>query len=606
MWVEVNGKRLEVPPDATVLDAVSAAGESLPEAPLGRAREWIHSPRCPLLGLAEVDGQVIPLSALAVRKVREGTSIVTNSPELEATLAERARLLVERHECHFVREWQKMTAVEGENTGFITFEEWETFSFDERGSAPSIRHDPNKCIRCQACVDTCRDVQGVEALSFDEELGVIIDEDRCVRCGQCIHRCPMGAIEKYDVLTELLKCRNCAFARPVGAMAEVDETETAWDLLHDDRCYCVAQFAPAVRASLGEEFGMLDGELVTRKLYAALRRLGFKQVWDTNFAADLTIMEEGSELLERVGSGGRLPMFTSCSPGWITFAETFFPELLPHLSSAKSPQQMFGAVAKSMGAKSLGVEAGAVRVVSIMPCTAKKAEAARPEMTGAAAYWRESAGNGGDPPGFRDVDLVLTTRELARLLKMAGIDLKDMPEEDADPLLGAYTGAAPIFGRTGGVMEAALRTAVVLLTGEPPAPLEFDDLGSEDGIKRAELALPDLTVKVAVVHGLANARKVCESVREGGEFADYHFIEVMACPGGCVGGGGQPIPTNDLTKRSRSRGLNRDDREVCAVRMSHENAEVRALYEAFLEKPLGHLSHLLLHTHYTPREEAEE
>jgi iron-only hydrogenase group A len=601
MFVTVNEKRIEVPEKTTILDAVRASGESLLEPPLGPARKFIRNPLCPLLGLAEVDGEALPLPALTRRSAREGMTIKTGSPMVNAVNEERSRLLVDRHECHFVRQWQKLNVAEAESTGFVTVEEWEKFSFEERGSSPSIRHDPNKCVRCKACVEICRDVQGVEALSFDEKLGVIVDDDKCVRCGQCIHHCPMGAIKKYDVLADLMKCHGCPFALPVGAMSEVDETQAAWDMLHDDNLYCVTQFAPAVRASLGEEFGFSDGELVTRKMYAALRRLGFRQVWDTNFAADLTIMEEGSELLHRIGSGGALPMFTSCSPGWIRFAETFFPGILPHISSCKSPQQMFGAVAKSYGASILNVRPENMRVISVMPCTAKKYECARPEMTGASHYWKDKEGANASAPEYRDVDLVLTTRELARLMKMAGIDLKAMPEEAADPSLGVYTGAAPIFGRTGGVMEAALRTAITLLTGAPPAELRFDDLGTMDGIKRASLQVKDLTVKVAVAHGLSNARQVCESVLSGGEFAGYHFIEIMTCPGGCIGGGGQPIPTNDATRRSRTGGLNRDDREVCALRMSHENPEIQALYEKFLEKPLGHLSHHLLHTQYTPR-----
>ncbi len=599
MKVNVNEKSVEVTENCTILDALAAAKEPLADTKLGKAKEWIRNPRCPLLSLAEVNGELIPYNLLS-GIVYEGMSISTNSPRVQAAISERAALLTDRHECFFIKEWQKMTAAEAESSGFINMEEWEQYSFPERAVEPSIRYNPNKCVRCKACIETCRDIQGVEALSFGDEVGIVVDEERCTRCGQCILHCPTAAITKYEAIHDFFGCEGCPFSAPVGAMAEVDETGTAWDLLLNPNLFCVAQFAPAVRASIGEEFGIPDGDLVTRKLYAALRKLGFKQVWDTNFAADLTIMEEGTELIERIMGGGRLPMFTSCSPGWIRFAEYFFPELLPHLSTAKSPQQMFGAIAKSYGAKVLGVAPEAMRVVSIMPCTAKKAEAARKEMSGAAGYSKEPEDNSRWEV-VPDVDLVLTTREAARLLKMAGIDLKAVPEEHADSLLGKYSGAATIFGRTGGVMEAALRTTVAVLTGEPPKELEWNDLGTWEGIKRSEVRIGDKTIKVAVAHGLANARKVCESVRSGGEFAGYHFIEVMTCPGGCTGGGGQPIPTNDVTKRARSQGLDRDDSAECAFRMSHLNPEIKTLYEGFLEKPLSKVSHKLLHTTYTPR-----
>ena len=602
MWVNVNGQRTEVSEQATIFEAISQAHETLLEPPLGSVREQLHNRHCPGLGMAEVDGELLTLAMLLRRPARPKQSIQTRTPLVESRLAEWAELLSQHRECLFVREWQKTTAVEAENGGTVTLGQMGRTNQPVREAAPSIRHDPAKCMRCRVCVEVCRDIQSVEALSFDEERGILLDDTRCVRCGQCIHHCPMGARAKYQPAFDFLGCDGCAFARPLGAMSEVDDTQAVWDILHDDTLYPVVQFAPAVRASLGEEFGVEVGSLVTNKLYAALRRLGFKRVWDTNFAADLTIMEEGSEFLERLSKGGRLPQFTSCSPGWIRFAETFFPDLLPHISTAKSPQQMFGAVAKSIGAKTAGVSPSSMRVISIMPCTAKKAEAARAEMRGAAKYWQEnSLERVQGAADFADVDLVLTTRELGSLLKMAGIDLRSLPEEAADPLLGAYTGAAPIFGRTGGVMEAALRTAITLLAGVPPASLRFDALGTSDGIKTAQLQVKGKTLKVAVVHGLANARQVCESVRSGGEFAQYHFIEFMTCPGGCIGGGGQPIPTNNLTRQSRTEGLNRDDREICSLRMSHENPEVKQLYESYLGKPLSHLAHQLLHTHYTAR-----
>jgi iron-only hydrogenase group A len=495
------------------------------------------------------------------------------------------------------REWQKKIAVEGTNAGFINKDEYEKFSFPKRGAEPSIIHDPNKCIRCQACVDTCT-MQGVEALSFDEKTGVSIDENRCVRCGQCIVHCPMGALTRNNALAEFLDCQSCAFTQPSGAMHECDDTFKALNLLRDPTRYCVAQFAPAVRASLGEEFGIPPGELVTGKIYAALRLLGFKKVWDTNFAADLTIMEEGTEFLDRLTNGGMLPLFTSCCPAWIRFAERIYPELLPHLSTAKSPQQMFGAVAKTFGAQSLNVNPKSISVISIMPCTSKKTEAKRSEMNGASKYWHKEDLIGCNE-SFQDVDVVLTSRELARLIKMAGLDLRQLPEEEADSSMGSYTGAAPIFGRTGGVMEAALRTAITILSRQPPPNLEFTCLEGFNGVKRAEVHIGDKLLKVAVVHGLENAHAVCESVLSGGEFAKYHFIEFMACPGGCIGGGGQPIPTNVRVKKARTAGLNRDDREVCQLRMSHENPEINALYQMFLKEPLSHTSHELLHTTYT-------
>jgi len=597
MHITVNKKTVQVPDNISILSAIQSANETILTPQLGEAKDWIRNPSCPLMGLAEVDGKLISLPALQNRLAQDGMLIETQSPRAKEELTRRAHLLTNNHECFFMREWQKKIAVEGVNAGFITQQEYENFAFQERGENPSILHDPNKCIRCQACVETCK-LQGVEALRFDEKEGVIVDEKRCVRCGQCILHCPMGAITRNNVLADFLQCKDCAFTEPSGAMHERDGTFEAQELLKDSSRYCVAQFAPAIRASLGEEFNIPAGELVTGKIYAALRRIGFKKIWDTNFAADLTIMEEGSEFIERLTKGGTLPLFTSCCPSWVRFAERFYPELLPHISTAKSPQQMFGATAKTFGAKSLNVNPSSMSVISIMPCTAKKAEAKRQEMNDAATYWQKQGENEGNKQ-FQDVDLVLTARELARLLKMTGVDLRQMPEEKADSLLGSYTGAAPIFGRTGGVMEAALRTAITLISGEAPAKLEFNYLASWDGIKRAELQIGDKTIKVAVAHGLKNARKICDSVLSGGEFSQYHFIEFMTCPGGCIGGGGQPLPTNAYNKKARTAALNRDDREVCELRMSHENPEIKALYELFLGKPLSHLSHQLLHTSYT-------
>jgi iron-only hydrogenase group A len=600
MRLTINHKPVDVEEKCSILQAITSAHEKVLSPELGIYREWIKNKSCPLLGLAEVNGVLVPLPMLNTRPACEGMEIFTDSQSVKDALAARADLLINHNECHFIKEWQKIVAAEAENAKYIVLEEWEDKSYPKRITEPAIIHDPAKCIRCQACVETCNDVQKVGALSFDQDQGVLIDEKRCVRCGQCIHHCPTGATHFNTTMVEFFQCNDCPFSLPRGAMRETDDTIKAWNLLHNPERYCVTEFAPAIRASLGEGFGIAAGELVTGKLYAALRRLGFKKIWDTNFAADLTIMEEGSEFIDRLTNGGVLPMFTSCSPGWILFVEKYYPELIPHLSSAKSPQQMFGAIAKSFGAKLLNIPPESMAVISFMPCTAKKAEAKRPEMNSASLYWAKTR-KSNTQKSFQDVDLVLTTRELARLIKMAGIDLKHLPEDKADDLLGYYTGAATIFGRTGGVMEAALRTVIAQVTGRPPASLEFDDLGSKNGIKKSELKIKDNTIKVAVAHGLDNARIVCESVKTGGEFSGYHFIEVMTCPGGCIAGGGQPIPTNRVTINKRTVGLNHDDKDICTIRMSHENPEIKELYRSFLDQPLGHIAHSLLHTKYEKR-----
>ncbi|MDO9516272.1 MAG: NADH-dependent [FeFe] hydrogenase, group A6, partial [Syntrophales bacterium] len=439
-------------------------------------------------------------------------------------------------------------------------------------SSPSIVRDPRKCILCQRCVTVCEQIQTVSVLTpawrgsnsrVVPTFNLPIAETNCVNCGQCVLVCP------------------------VGALYEKDQTEDVWAALNDPSKHVVVQEAPAIRAALGEEFGMPVGSLVTGKMIAALRRLGFDQVFDTNFTADLTIMEEGSELLKRVKEGGTLPLITSCSPGWIKFCEHFYPDLVDHLSTCKSPQQMFGSMAKTYYAQFAGVDPENIVVVSIMPCTAKKFEAGRPEM---------------DDSGYRDVDVVLTTRELARMIREAGIDFASLPDEESDPPMGEYTGAATIFGATGGVMEAALRTAYAVVTGESLGNLDIAPVRGLDGIKEASVEVPGLgEVKVAVAHGLGNARKIMDAVRSGE--ADYHFIEIMACPGGCVGGGGQPIPTNRQIRALRGAALYLDDGSIQQKRQSHENASVKKAYETFLKEPLGHASHKLLHTHYAERGE---
>lgn len=429
--------------------------------------------------------------------------------------------------------------------------------------------DRNKCIKCMRCVEACQETQMVGVLSpsyrsintcisagFDENY----DQTLCTFCGQCSAVCPVGAIYEYD------------------------ETEKVWEALNNPKKHVIVQTAPAVRVGLGEEFGMPRGSKVTGKMVAALKMLGFDKVFDTDFAADLTIMEEGTELLSRIKNGGTLPMITSCSPGWINYAEGFFPDLLDHLSTCKSPQQMFGAVAKTYYAKKSGIDPSDIFTVSIMPCTAKKYESKRPEMTSS---------------GYRDVDVALTTRELARLIKNAGIDFNNLEEENFDSIMGASSGAAVIFGATGGVMEAALRTVYEIVTEQTLEKLEFEDVRGLDGIKQATIDLAGTPVNVAVAHGLGNAHKIMEMVRNG-EASDYAFIEIMSCTGGCSGGGGQPVGANKSIKSRRIETIYNIDKEM-PIRKSHENPEIKQLYEEFLGEPNSHLSHELLHTHYHPK-----
>ncbi len=437
---------------------------------------------------------------------------------------------------------------------------------------PSIVRDDQKCILCGQCLETCQNIQSVHGY-YDLP---VIDETICVHCGQCSMACPSGAI------------------------SERDDTQKVFDALADKSKYVLVQTAPATRVALGEEFGLPTGTWVEGQQVAALRKLGFDAVLDTNFTADLTIMEEGTELVKRIKGEVKkpLPQFTSCSPGWIKFCEYFYPELLPNMSSCKSPQQMFGALAKTYYAKAKGIDPGNIVSVSVMPCTAKKFEAQRPEMDDSSEYWKRD--------GLRDVDVVLTTRELARMIKQKQIDFATLPEEKYDSLMGEETGAAVIFGATGGVMEAAARSAYFLITGNQPPPLflNLTPVRGLSGVKEAAAEIPGVgMLRVAVCHGLANGRKVLDIVRAGN--APWHFIEFMACPGGCIAGGGQPrtaVPPTDAIREQRIAALYKADASL-PKRMSHENAEIAALYQNFLEHPMSELSEELLHTEYHSRAE---
>lgn len=442
-------------------------------------------------------------------------------------------------------------------------------------STGSIIFDFQKCIKCGRCLQVCQDVQNVWALSFlDRGINtriapagdITLAESPCVKCGQCSAHCPTGAI------------------------VENDETPLVWEALHDPDKICVVQIAPSVRVTVGEAFGLPPGTNLTKKLYAALRRLGFHAVFDTNFSADVTIVEEASEFIQRfVHQRGALPLITSCCPSWTDFMEKNHYDFIDNFSTAKSPQQILGVLAKTYYAKKLGIDPAKMYVVSIMPCTAKKYELSRTEEMYAS--------------GHKDVDVALTTRELARMLKQSGIDFLNLADGQADSLLGEYSGAGTIFGATGGVMEAALRTAYFYATGEKLPKIELEAVRGLQGVKEGTVMVGDKPVRVAVAHGLANVEQVLDRVRaarkSGGE-TPYHFIEVMACPGGCIGGGGQPYGVDNERRKLRIAGLYQDDRDTI-LRHSHENPEVIRVYDEFLGQPLGERAHELLHTRYTAR-----
>ena len=430
---------------------------------------------------------------------------------------------------------------------------------------PSIVRNPAKCIKCGRCVRVCKDTQGVEALTYAS------------RSDDLIVTTPYNlSMEKTDCTL----CGQCSLVCPTGAIVEKDDTQVVLDALQNPEKHVIVQVAPAVRVALGDAFGYKGGAIVTGQMVTALKMLGFDRVFDTNFSADLTIMEEGSELLHRIQNGGKMPMLTSCSPGWINFIEKHYPNLLPHLSTAKSPMSMFGAIAKTYYAKQAGVPVKNIFTVAIMPCTAKKFEAARPEM-------------GRD--GMRDVDAVLTTREFIKLIHYVGLSFKDLPESEFDSPLGTGSGAGAIFGATGGVMEAALRTVYEKVTGKEAKPLEFNDVRGFEGVKEATYDLGVRKVKVAVCHTLLNARKMMDRLEKGD--CDYDFIEIMACPGGCIGGGGQPYDTTNEIRKQRIASLYEIDKGL-PYRKSHENPDIITLYKDFLGEPLSDTSHHLLHTSY--------
>ncbi|AZR73533.1 ferredoxin [Anoxybacter fermentans] len=563
----IDGQQIQVKAGTTVLEAARSAGIKIPT--LCYMKEINEIGACRVC-VVEANGRMV---ASCVTPVTEGMEIKTNTPAVREARKTVVELMISDHPmecltCERNGKCELQTLAENLGIREIPYEGARR-DLPKDTSSPSIVRDPNKCILCRKCEAVCAKIQEAHVLGGQNRgfntivapaFSLPLNDVACTMCGQCIHACPVGAIY------------------------EKDDTAKVWEALGDPEKHVVVQIAPAVRVAIGEEFGLEPGTLVTGKVYAALRRLGFDKVFDTNFTADLTIVEEGHELIERLNDpDATLPMITSCSPGWIKYIEHFYPELIPHLSTCKSPQQMFGALVKTYYPEKVGIDPARIFSVSIMPCTAKKFEAQRPEMNSS---------------GYQDVDAVLTTRELARMIKEAGIDFVNLPDEEADAPMGIYTGAGTLFGTTGGVMEAAVRTAYEVVTGEQMPDIELKAVRGLTGIKEAEVDFNGKKIKVAVAHGLGNARKLMDLIAKGE--ADYHFIEIMACPGGCIGGGGQPFPTNDEIRAARARGLYEDDKNK-PLRKSHENPAVQELYKEFLKKPLGHKSHELLHTHYTRR-----
>ena len=569
----IDGVKVEVPDNTTVLDAARKAKVEIPTLCYLKGVNAIGACR---ICMVEVVGNPV-LQAACVLPATEGMEILTNSPKALQTKKATLELLLSNHdrEClmcprNQTCELQKLADDFGIRE--IKYDGEKVLKAKDKKS-PSVVRDPNKCVLCKRCVSMCEKVQSVGAIGatnrgfktiVEPVWGNSLVDVNCINCGQCIAVCP------------------------VGALTEQSETERVWEALRDPDKFVVVQPAPAVRFALGEEFGMPMGTRVTGKLAAALRKLNFDKVFDTDFGADLTIMEEGFELIHRIKNGGVLPQITSCSPGWVKFCETYYPDMLDNLSSCKSPHQMVGAIVKTYYAEREGIDPAKIFTVSVMPCTAKKFEKLR---------------DGESASGYPDVDAVLTTREAAQMIKEANIDFVNLPDEDFDDMLGTSSGAGVIFGVTGGVMEAALRTVADELTGQDLQKLDYNDVRGIAGIKEAEVKIGDLTVKVAVASGLGNARKLLDAVKSGEK--EYHFIEIMACPGGCVTGGGQPIVSARLRNVEDPRVLRaaatyEEDKEK-PVRKSHENPDIQKLYKDFLGEPNSHKAHELLHTFYAPR-----
>lgn len=578
--VTVDNITVTVPEGTTLLDAARKAGIDVPTLCYLRDTNEIAACR---MCVCEVEG-ARALVASCVYPCTDGMVAHTNTEKIKEYRRKTLKLILSDHDqdclaCKRSTNCELQTMCK--RYGIDKSDEFEgkrnEFTIDD--SSASIVRDNNKCILCRRCVGACEKLQGIGVIGanergFDTYIGSAFNlplaETSCVNCGQCIVACP------------------------VGALYEKDSTAAVKAAIADPEKIVIVQPAPSVRVGLGECFGMPIGTEVEGKMSAALHRLGFDKVFDTNFAADLTIMEEGYELINRVNNGGALPLITSCSPGWVKFCEHYYPEFIPNLSSCKSPQQMFGAVTKTYYAEKMGIDPAKIVSVSVMPCTAKKFEVGREDQSAS---------------GFADVDYALTTRELGRMIDEAGIDFLNLPDEPYDDPLGEYTGAGVIFGATGGVMEAALRTAVEVISGEELINLDFTDVRGTDGIKEASYTVEPLgEVKVAIASGLANARKLLDMIKSGEK--TYHFIEIMACPGGCVNGGGQPhVPSNIRNyvdvRAERAKGLYTLDKNA-KLRKSHENPIVQQLYKEYFGEPNSEKAHHVLHTTYVERKVNED
>ena len=572
--LKINGVEVTAPEGTTILDAAHMAGVEIPT--LCFLRDINETANCRMC-VVEIKGAKA-LAAACVYPIANGIEVWTNTPRVQTARRKTMELILSNHHkkclscirstnCE-LQAYARELGIEDEY-----FYDGDMIDYEIDDSAVHMIRDNNKCILCRRCIGACDNAQGIAVIGvnnrgFKAHIGSPFDmplaSTACVHCGQCIVSCP------------------------VGALYEKDDTAKVEAALMDEDKFVIIQPAPAVRATLGEEFGLPIGTDVEGKIAAACRRMGFDRVFDVDFTADLTILEEANELIDRVTNGGVLPMFTSCSPGWIKFCEEYFPEFLPNLSSCKSPQGMFGGLSKTFLPEKLGIDPKNIYTVSIMPCTAKKFEVSREEL---------------NENGIPDIDCTLTVREFARLIKKFGVDFVNLPDEGYDDPLGESTGAAVIFGTTGGVMEAALRTAADWITGTSIDAIEYQDVRGMEGVKEATYKVGDLDVKICVVSGLANARQVLNDIKEGKR--NYHFVEFMCCPGGCINGGGQPIVDARVlnftdVKMKRAMALYNND-AAKTIRKSHENPSVLKLYDEYLEKPGSHKAHEILHTHYIER-----